>query len=356
MNISKFKKDVLVQLCISVAGCAIWAGIVWGKDHLTGASVPRLGVFDVFQFVYIAVIAFVGYFFGKRSRNAELSEIYGDVILAWLKENCHTVCTFATEHMTTNVALPIEKISLGLQRLQKHELIVKKPLFWEYSAVSASNVSPGYGRLLGQETAARKRENGLQEVIATQEQTIRQLKTAYDPLHLSVPLSALPVYLDDLRVELLALKRGHTLDITETVFFLKLSLVCDEDTGIREMNVTITIDGRPLHGKPIDDDPSKWIVRTPFASDVYPHKTLKECPFNDCSLWKQLRQNGLKSGLVKEDWVGIRIRGFIPDAAVVSAVRLDITKPQRHESYRFRFAAPWPESEEVVYDLIYKLN
>jgi len=44
--------------------------------------------------------------------------------------------------------------------LQKHELIVKKPLFWEYSAVSASNVSPGYGRLLGQETAARKRENG----------------------------------------------------------------------------------------------------------------------------------------------------------------------------------------------------
>ncbi len=333
MNIPNFKKDILVPLCISVAGCAIWAGIVWGKDHIAGVNVPHLGGFDVFQFVYIAAIAFVGYFFGKRSRNTELGEIYADVILFWLKENCHTACTFTTDHMAVRVALPIEKASLGLQRLQKHELIVKKPLFWEYSAINAINVSPGYERLVGEETAARKREN--------------------DPLHLSAPLSALPIYLDDLRVEILALKRATTLDVAETVFFLKLSLVCDEDTGIREMGITCKINGRVFQGKPIDDL-SKWVVRTPFSSPEYPYKSFEDHPFEDVSLWKQLQQSGLKSELVKDGWVGIRIPEFIPKA-VVSAVRLDITKPQGREGYRFRFST-WPDSDEVIFDLAYKLS
>ena len=70
MNISNFKKDILVQLCVSVTGCAVWAAIVWFKDHIAGVSIPHLGKFDILQFAYIAAMAFVGYFFGKRSHKA----------------------------------------------------------------------------------------------------------------------------------------------------------------------------------------------------------------------------------------------------------------------------------------------
>ncbi|MFZ0770570.1 MAG: hypothetical protein WCA49_23430 [Candidatus Sulfotelmatobacter sp.] len=149
MNILKFKKDVLVPLCVSVAANAVWAAIVRGRGYIAGLQSPGLGGFEVLQFVYITVIAFVGYFLGTRSINTELSEIYSDVILAWLKQNCHTSCTFTTEQMAVNVALPVEKASLGLKRLQGHELITRKPLFWEFSAAKAARILPGYKRLVG---------------------------------------------------------------------------------------------------------------------------------------------------------------------------------------------------------------
>ncbi|MGA9508999.1 MAG: hypothetical protein WBV55_10295 [Candidatus Sulfotelmatobacter sp.] len=61
-------------------------------------------------------------------------------------------------------------------------------------------------------------------------------------LEQSSVLKALPVYPDDLRIELLGFCRGTTLDLANTSFFLNISIVSDHDTGIREMDITINTD------------------------------------------------------------------------------------------------------------------
>lgn len=257
MNIPKSRKEWGVIVCVGIltglVGDAIWDGIKQlAAANVGGFHRPHFGLGEMFQLAYFILVALVGVILGRRLSKAELVEIYADVILFWLKENCHTVCTFTTDHMAINVALPIEKASLGLQRLQKHELIVKKPLFWEYSAISASNVSPGYERLVGQETAAHKRENGLQQVIATQEQTIQTLKGTYDPMKLSASLATLPVYPDDLEVGLLTVDRAHDfLDLEGNMIFLKAHFLSAVSTGIRALTVRLVIDDDKYDLEPV---------------------------------------------------------------------------------------------------------
>ncbi|MGA7694186.1 MAG: hypothetical protein WCA76_04110 [Candidatus Sulfotelmatobacter sp.] len=356
MNIPNFKKDILVPLCVSVAGCAIWAGIVWGKDHVAGINAPHLGGFDVFQFGYIAVIAFVGYFFGKRSRNAELSEIYADVILFWLKENCHTVCTFTTESMAAKVALPNEKTSLGLQRLLKHELIVKKRLFWEYSAASASNVSPGYERLVGQETAARKRENGLQEVIATQEQTIRQLKVAFDPLRLSGALSALPVYAQDIEIKILCIARGGAyLDFGTETLFIQLKIFSPEDAGIRSFKICLLTEGGRHEGDTINDLSDWFLVKERKVQTPYSN-TLEFTNMDEVSLWREIQAHGLKSGIHAEGWVAIQLDERYRDIVQgLKRIKLSLDRVGTANLYRFTFGE-WLECKHEILNRKMKEN
>lgn len=246
MNISKFKKEVLVPLCISIAGCAIWAGIVWGKEQITGLKIPPLGGFAIVQFAYITVIAFVGYFFGTRSKNLELSEIYADVILDWLKQHCPTVCTFTTEHMAGNVALPVEKISLGLQRLQKHELVVKKPLFWEYSAASASNIMPGYKRLGFDKNDSIPRLNteAASKLLAAQSQ--------------AEVLRTLPIHRQELKIDLDRLIVATSLSKDATIFVrIKLWAACD--LNITKFSARMTIYDKSYEVQPLVDI-SDWFI------------------------------------------------------------------------------------------------
>ena len=182
---------------------------------------------------------------------------------------------------------------------------------------------------------------------------VQKLKGFYDPVKLSLALSALPVYFDDLRVELKTFCRGTTLDLTETTFFLKLSLLSDDDTGIKEMGITCTIDGRIFQGKPMDDL-SGWLIRTPFSSREYPYKNFEEHSLEKFSLWKKLQQMGLKSGLVRNGWIGFRIPELIPLNGEDPKVRVDITKPQRRQSYRFRFSK-WPECETNIFDIRFRV-
>jgi hypothetical protein len=172
-------------------------------------------------------------------------------------------------------------------------------------------------------------------------------------LQQSSVLKTLPVYPDDLRAEILGFCRGTTLDMSETTFFLKLSLVSDDDTGIREMGITCTIDGRVFHGKPMDDL-SQWVIRTPFTSPQYPYKTFEEHSLEKFSLWKELQQSGLKSALVKVGWIGLRIPELITlKGEGVQKVRLDLTKPQRREPYKFWFSQ-MIEPKETIFDHAFK--
>jgi hypothetical protein len=167
----------------------------------------------------------------------------------------------------------------------------------------------------------------------------------------SEALRTLPVYLQDLRFELLALIGGTTLDVTRTMFFLKLSLCSETDTGLRDMNVTLTIGDRNYNCKPLDDL-SQWILRTPFNDSRLPYKSFEEQPLNDASLWRDVQRNGLKSGLVKIGWVGVHVSD-ISLIAKPTKCRVEVTKPQLREPYKFRFSE-WAESEETIYDVDFR--
>jgi hypothetical protein len=180
----------------------------------------------------------------------------------------------------------------------------------------------------------------------------KQSKPALDHLRQSQALSLLPVYPDDLRVDLLCFCRGTTLDFTQTTFFLKLSLVPDDDTGIREIGVMCKIGDRVYCGRPMDDL-SEWIIRTPFSNPEYPYKSFQEDSLENVSLWKELQRTGLKSGLVKVGWVGLSIPEHIPLQETVRKVRVNLVKPQLREPYKFSFLE-FPKCEDVIFDRAFR--
>jgi hypothetical protein len=170
----------------------------------------------------------------------------------------------------------------------------------------------------------------------------------YTALQQSESLRALPVYFQDLEVKLLAGGTGSTLDFSKTTLFLKLSFTSDDDTGLRDMKVCFSVHNRDYVETPLDDL-SDWILQTPFENAQNPYKTIEEKPLGTVSLWRDIQRTGLKAGLMKTGWVGIRIpNAKLPDEEV-RKVKIEVTKPQPRRAYRFYFSA-FPETHERVID------
>ena len=102
------------------------------------------------------------------------------------------------------------------------------------------------------------------------------------------------------------------------------------------------------------DDLSQWVIRTPFSSPEFPYKSFEEHSLERFSLWRELQQSGLKSGLVKVGWIGLHIPELIPlKGEGVQKVRMDLIKPQRRESYRFSFSE-MIEAKETILDRAFR--
>lgn len=100
-------------------------------------------------------------------------------------------------------------------------------------------------------------------------------------------------------------------------------------------------------------DLSEWDIRTPFSSPEFPYKSFEEHSLENFSLWKELQQSGLKSGLVKTGWIGVCIPILMPPNETLLKVRLDLIKPQRREAYRFRFSE-LIQPKETIFDHAFK--
>jgi hypothetical protein len=148
---------------------------------------------------------------------------------------------------------------------------------------------------------------------------------------------------DDLHVELLLLQKGSTFRLEETFYFLKLKVSCDEDTGIKSLKLAVTIGSNVLVAHPMNDL-SEWTVRTPFTSDVHPYKSFNKQLMTDVSLWDDLQRNGLKSGLVRDGWIGIRFGERKKED--ISQIEVQVTKSKQREPTRFMFTT-FPKGEDV---------
>lgn len=79
-------------------------------------------------------------------RNNELTEVYADVVLDWLKSHCRTTCMFTTQEMAKDVNLSIDRVGIGLGRLEKLALVSRDALSWKFVAANAVRAVPGYTR------------------------------------------------------------------------------------------------------------------------------------------------------------------------------------------------------------------
>jgi hypothetical protein len=335
MNISKFKRDVLVPLCISVAGCAIWAGIVWGKDHLAGFNVPPLAGFDVFQLVYIAVVAFVGYFFGARSRNAELIEVYADVILAWLKEHCHTACTFGAKDMAANLALPVEKAVLGLQRLHKHELVIKKPLYWEYSAMSARAILPGYKRLVGQSKALDDTKGPATATLPA-EQLGRVLAT---------------LHRNELQIQLDRLCIATSLSASATILLrIKLWAACD--LNITRFSARFTIFEKRYEAEVLANI-SDWFLVEEIIDEANRRNTRHTRLGPTTSLCSEIESGIFKEGHHQPNWAAFVVPlPYLGDEGAVKEVKL--TFYDKKGILKTETFTDWPRTTDRIHHMEFK--
>ncbi|HXM20360.1 MAG TPA: hypothetical protein VN948_03735 [Terriglobales bacterium] len=122
-------------------GVIIAALFLW---QITGKTVLASVYLIIASMTFIASTFFVWRDGHKRAVESEneSSEIYADVILFWLKENCHTACSFTTDALVESLDLSHDKISRGLDLLEdKWKVIEQDHLGWRYSAASSTRLT-----------------------------------------------------------------------------------------------------------------------------------------------------------------------------------------------------------------------
>lgn len=149
---------------------------------------------------------------------------------------------------------------------------------------------------------------------------------------------------DDLHVKLLCFLRGSILNMTRTMYFFKLSISCDEETGIKDVTVKLIVGGEVFELKPLDL--SEFILTTPFKGN--PYKKFEDTVMTTVSLWDILQRDGLRSGLLRDGWLGVDIEKLFSLDELPSQIEIQITKSRYRKPTPFVFTT-LPACEEGVH-------
>jgi hypothetical protein len=83
----------------------------------------------------------------EKAVDAELDDIYGDVILCWLKQHVKGKGSFDSETLSQNLRLDLGKVERGLRfLLQKHELVEHADGQWKFDPEAAIVLTPYFCR------------------------------------------------------------------------------------------------------------------------------------------------------------------------------------------------------------------
>lgn len=135
-------------------GVIIAALFLW---QITGKGIPTWVYLPVTMLTFIASNFLV---WRDEHRKAvefenESNDIYADVILCWLKENCHTTSFFTVDGLANALELSRDKTSRGLGVLRdKCKVIEQDQLGWKYSAMSSIRLTASFRRLVRREESA----------------------------------------------------------------------------------------------------------------------------------------------------------------------------------------------------------
>jgi len=80
---------------------------------------------------------------------------------------------------------------------------------------------------------------------------VQKLRGIYNPLKLSLALSRLPVYAQDIDIKILCIRRGVSyLVLTEEIVFLQLKIFSTEDAQFRNFGITLSTADDNYRGTP----------------------------------------------------------------------------------------------------------
>ncbi|HEY1657998.1 MAG TPA: hypothetical protein VGG14_06610 [Candidatus Sulfotelmatobacter sp.] len=146
---------------------------------------------------------------------------------------------------------------------------------------------------------------------------------------------------DDLHLQLLCFQAGTTLSLEERAYFIRLKISCDDDTGIKAIEIRATIGKDVFTAEPMDSIAlSEWLIRIPVSNSLNRYHTFREEELTSNSLWGDLQRNGLRSGLVKEGWMGIKIsKGVLEKLGDPSQLQIDVIKSKDRNPLPFTFSA-----------------
>ena len=193
-----------------------------------------------------------------------------------------------------------------------------------------------------------------QQQYAITANRVKELEAGYSPLEDSRALGTLPVYWQDLEVELLSSYRGSDLDLIEATHFFKLSLLSHDDCGLRDMTIDFVFGGRKYSKRPLTSL-SEWLIRTPFDSPEYPYKNLEENSLEALSLWRDVRESGLKSGLIKVGWIGVHIpNANFTETVTRATIKIEKLQPRRVYRFHFRDLEEAKNADEKIFHVIFR--
>jgi hypothetical protein len=169
----------------------------------------------------------------------------------------------------------------------------------------------------------------------------------------SLALATLPVWRQDVRVEVLKLCHGITLDPQSTLF-LFAKIISDVDVSILNISARVFMSYGKYECMPVKDF-SEWILVREIMDDSSRRNT-QDIPLETVSLWRQLEEGNLRAGIHKQGWLGFSFprnsETAFTDIQHVQAISMTV-EDGRRIIYRDRFDS-WQETSDKVIDATFR--
>jgi len=169
----------------------------------------------------------------------------------------------------------------------------------------------------------------------------------------SSPLGRLPVYRQDLTIEVLAVRSGVRILGPATVFML-LKTWAKKDLNLLTLNIAVSLrEGR--HEAPLLRNLSEWIVSDRFFDQRYGTQNTREANLEDetLSLLMEIESGIFREGHHRPKWVACEMPNcaFVEEKEI-QAIRVEFR--DKEGAAKTETFTKWPETNYRIFDVAFK--
>lgn len=173
---------------------------------------------------------------------------------------------------------------------------------------------------------------------------VQMLRGIYDPLKLSLPLFALPVYRQDLEVSISSMCVGTSFG--PATIFVELKLWTKSDLNLTKINVSLMIDAESYEVSPLANL-RDWILVEQII-DERSSKNSRDTNLASQSLVEEIEAGMFREGHHQPKWIGCELPLSLVGEEQVKAIR--IAFQDKHGIARRETFREWPKTSNRVID------